>query len=429
MEGLPTSDSRLADDMLAQPPSARVRHLLAVAREQFAARGFDAVSIDAIARASAVSKETIYRYYPDKEALFRAALEDMGTEFSARVTAMPLADTSPEENLAHFSRAILDSTVDGGLLSAAWVAISIARIMPDFAAGLQNGQSARLEPLRALLEEIAAAEGVGGARPVPLDLAVDFGSLASESPALLMGFPGPSAAHREIVAHRVAGLFHKGILGFEDRGPDECLNACAVTAVERPSAPHIRKLLDVAAVHFLDSGYQGASLDVIGAEASVGRGTLYRHFGSKSGLFAATMRDLAHMLCDIAPPPLPAGDPDVAALAAFLEASLHVLGNSRSVTLHRTVIAEMRRDPELARDVFTIPRDPWLKPLIAWLDSLNATGRVRLRDHAWYARQALVLSLKGNRVIASGHGLADGEAARAARHAATIFLHGFTAVL
>lgn len=425
MEGFPTSDDRSRGDLLAQPASARVRHLLAVAREQFAARGFDAVSIDAIARASAVSKETIYRYYPDKEALFRAAVEDMGTEFSARVTAMPLAGTSPESSLAPFARAILDATVDGGLLSAAWVAISIARIMPEFAAGLQHGQSARLEPLRVLLEEIAAGEG--RARPVALDLAVDFGSLAAESPALLMGFPGPSAAHREIVARRVAGLFHRGVLGFEEHDPDERLPTCPAPAAGGPCAPHIRKLLDVASAHFLASGYQGSSLDVIGAEAAVGRGTLYRHFGSKAGLFAATMRDLAHTLAVTDPPPLPAGDAEPPTLAAFLEANLRVLGSARSIALHRTVIAEMRRDPELARDIFAILREPWLRPLTAWLDSLAVAGRVRLHDHAWYARQALVLALKGNRVIASGQALAPEEAAPAARHAAVLFLHGFAA--
>ena len=43
----------------------------------------------------------------------------------------------------------------------------------------------------------------------------------------------------------------------------------------------------------------GASL-ALGAQAQVGRGTLYRHFGSKEGLFAATLRDLAK-----ASPPLP----------------------------------------------------------------------------------------------------------------------------
>ena len=64
--------SAVADAVPAQRPSVRVQHLLKVARVEFVAGGFDAVSIDAIARASGVSKETIYRYFPDKQALMRA---------------------------------------------------------------------------------------------------------------------------------------------------------------------------------------------------------------------------------------------------------------------------------------------------------------------------------------------------------------------
>ncbi|OCC25166.1 hypothetical protein MB02_00255 [Croceicoccus estronivorus] len=421
------SDERLQGAASTQPRSARVRHLLAVAREQFVAAGFEAVSIDAIARASGVSKETIYRYYPDKEALFRAAADAMGSEFSARVTALHLSNTSPENELIGLSRAILDSTVDGGLLNEVWVAIGVARIMPDFVNNLRNGQWERLEPVRILLEEIAGSKGVKA--PVPLGLAVDFGSLSAESPALLMGFKSPAPAERDVIACRVAGLFEYGILAFEDESAAEVSSRVIVPQAPFDPPTHIRNLLDVAAAHFLESGYQRASLDVIGAEAAVGRGTLYRHFGSKAGLFAATMRDLAWELARVAPPSLPAGDASQAALAHFLESCLLVLGGRRSIALHRTVIAESRRDPALARDVYAILRKPWLDALIIWLESLRSADRVRVGDTSWYARQALVLSLRGNRVIAGGEALSSDEARQAAAHAAAIFLKGFAAAL
>ncbi|MDD3799932.1 MAG: TetR/AcrR family transcriptional regulator, partial [Novosphingobium sp.] len=204
MEGSLTSGGHAARKASARPQSARVQHLLAVAREQFVGGGFEAVSIDSIARASGVSKETIYRYYPDKEALFRAAAEELGGEFSATVERLHLSQASPGEELAGLSRAILDSAIDGGLLSAVWVSIGVARIMPEFARNLQSGQSDRLEPVCRLLEEIAAARGMEAA--VPLDLASDFGSLSAESPALLMGFTSPGPAQRDVIAHRVAGL-------------------------------------------------------------------------------------------------------------------------------------------------------------------------------------------------------------------------------
>lgn len=427
MEGTVVSQEAISPEAQAQPLSARVRHLLKVARAEFVAAGFDAVSIDSIARASGVSKETIYRYYPDKKALFRAAIEEMGVEFSARATALSRAQDAPDKALVSHALAILDSAVDGGLLNAAWVAISIARIMPDFTEELQNLQSARLEPLRNLLQAIADAQGIDTS--VPLDFAVDFGSLSSESPSLLMGFVKPDPARREVIAHRVAGMFGQGILHFRDCGSAQVMPVHVPSSAGDAPATHIRNLLDVAAHHFLENGYQGASLDVIGAEAAVGRGTLYRHFGNKAGLFSATMRDLARSAAHVSPPLLPAGQPAQAALTAFLDASLQALGNARSIALHRTVIAEMRRDPELARDVYAIIRAPWLHALTEWLDSLAAADLIQLHDHAWYARQMLVLSLKGNRIIAAGKPMDRAEIEEAAHHAAAIALHGFAAAL
>lgn len=419
--------SAVADAVPAQRPSVRVQHLLKVARVEFVAGGFDAVSIDAIARASGVSKETIYRYFPDKQALFRAAAEEMGTEFNARMAVMPETAVTPVDRLAFFSRIVLDSTVEGGLLSAAWITINVARSMPDFADSMHDVQSGRLEPVRALLQEIAGAQGK--TTPVSLDYAILFGSLSSESPALLMGLPSPGPEQRDVIARRCAALFCNGILGSRGEGGETRFPVPAAPAAEAAPPAHIRKLLDVAAAHFMANGYQGASLDLIGAEAAVGRGTLYRHFGNKAGLFGATMRDVAHRLAAVIPPPLLDGAASEAALTAFLRASLQVLGGHDSIVLHRTVIAEMRRDPELARDVFAILRDPWLTPLIAWLDSLRGTGMIRLHDHPWYARQALVLAFKGNRVIADGEALDVEEIENSSHRAAAIFLNGFGSAL
>jgi AcrR family transcriptional regulator len=55
---------------MARTRSARAHEdVLAAALELFAARGIDATSVDAIAEASGVSKATIYKHWPDKDAL------------------------------------------------------------------------------------------------------------------------------------------------------------------------------------------------------------------------------------------------------------------------------------------------------------------------------------------------------------------------
>jgi AcrR family transcriptional regulator len=407
----------------AEPMSQRVRHLLAVARAAFVARGLDAVSIDAIARAGGVSKETIYRHFADKEALFRAALEAAGEEFTARAEAVHRAAADPRIELAELARAILDSAQDQGMFSALWVAASVAQRMPDLATSLQEGQWRRMEPVRHALEDYARRQGV--TRPVPLDMALDFGSLAVEGPAVLMGFPSPPPADRQLISERVARLFSQGVTGAIATGGD-AVSGDADAPVDRPvAAPHhIRTLLDVAGRHFLDQGYEGASLDLIGAEARVGRGTLYRHFGSKAGLFAAAVRQRAHELVPATLPTLPQGVPDRVALVHFVEEAIGSLASESSIQLHRIAISQSRRDGESARAVFAIVRAPWVAALSDWLASLGLRG-----DLSWYGRELLVLAIRGNRLFAGGGPVSPADRRLFARRAVTIFLDGFVGLL
>ncbi len=434
------SANRQANDALAvpdanpEPASLRVRHLLAVARAEFVAHGFDAVSIDSIARAASVSKETIYRHFADKEALFRAALDAAGAEFAARAAAVHEVAGAPAAELSELARAILDSALDQGLFSALWIAAGVARRMPDLAANLIQGQWQGMEPVRLALEGYARERGVTGT--VPLELALDFGSLAVEGPAVLMGMR-PPVQERGRIARRVAVLFAEGIAGVVRHGGDQSGQALAAPAAAAPPPgeprdkavpPHIRTLLTVAGQHFLDLGFENANLDVIGAEARVGRGTLYRHFGSKAGLFAATMRHLARQcLPDAAPVlamPAAATEDDRAALVDYVELALASLASVESIQLHRVVISQSRRDPELSREIFTMLRAPWVTGLRPWLEAIG------LRDDAdWYARQLLVLGLRGNRVF-SGRQPVSAEDRRAyARRAVAIFLGGFISLV
>lgn len=55
---------------------ARPGEILAAALDQFVERGFAATRMDEIAQRAGVTKGTLYLYFPSKEALFRAAVED-----------------------------------------------------------------------------------------------------------------------------------------------------------------------------------------------------------------------------------------------------------------------------------------------------------------------------------------------------------------
>ncbi|GAA5134844.1 TetR/AcrR family transcriptional regulator [Pseudonocardia adelaidensis] len=86
-----------------------------------------------------------------------------------------------------------------------------------------------------------------------------------------------------------------------------------------------RKVLAAAAELFAERGVARVSMDDVAAAAGVGKGTLYRRFGDKSGLAAALLDERETQLQQqllSGPPPLGPGAPAVERLAAFTEAYL-----------------------------------------------------------------------------------------------------------
>ena len=264
-------------------------------------------------------------------------------------------------------------------------------------------------------------------------MALDFGSLAVSGPALLLGFPPPEQDVRPLDAARVAAIFEHGVLRAPvfkgPPGPGEKASERSASSPEQAPPPHIRALLDVAARHFLSAGYEGASLLEIGAEARVGRGTLYRHFGSKAGLFAAVLRDLAVAVANEARvPSLPGSvtgdDAAVESLTAFVAAAQDHLGGERSLALHRAAVAAAPRDPALAMAVYDIVRAAWVAPLADWLERV-----VRVTASRWLAEALLVLALRGNRLLVTGRELDGAAAAAHARRMARLFVMGYAVAL
>ncbi|MFG2715078.1 TetR/AcrR family transcriptional regulator [Streptomyces goshikiensis] len=93
---------------------------------------------------------------------------------------------------------------------------------------------------------------------------------------------------------------------------------------ERADAARNRAaVLEAAARLFTEHGVEAVSMDQVAAAAGVGKGTLFRRFGDKSGLAAALLDAREHVLQEAVlsgPPPLGPGAPADERLAAFLDA-------------------------------------------------------------------------------------------------------------
>jgi TetR/AcrR family transcriptional regulator, mexJK operon transcriptional repressor len=113
----------------------------------------------------------------------------------------------------------------------------------------------------------------------------------------------------------------------------------------RPTAEERRtrenEILTAALSVFLRSGYGASTVDELAAAAQVTKRTLYTYYGDKAGLFAAMVTQLAAAVS------LDAASHDtLETLAARIVSRVH---SDELVGLHRLVIAESTRFPELAQ--------------------------------------------------------------------------------
>ncbi len=113
-----------------------------------------------------------------------------------------------------------------------------------------------------------------------------------------------------------------------DGGPPAALpvlGPSAAPAERADAARNRRKVLAAAEQLFASAGMARVTMDDVAAAAGVGKGTLYRRFGDKSGLAAALLdereRELQAAILS-GPPPLGPGAEPVDRLAAFARAYL-----------------------------------------------------------------------------------------------------------
>ena len=96
------------------------------------------------------------------------------------------------------------------------------------------------------------------------------------------------------------------------------------------------RVLEAAARVLAERGAEGTSIDAVACEAGVGKGTVFRRFGDRSGLFQALSDEHLRTFQDAfmsGPPPLGPGVPAADRLAAFLDGLLDLYDDQLELTL------------------------------------------------------------------------------------------------
>jgi len=111
------------------------------------------------------------------------------------------------------------------------------------------------------------------------------------------------------------------------------------TAAER--VERRAQILNAALSVFLENGFGNATVDQLAAAAQVTKRTIYSYFTDKAGVFTEMVQSLAVTVSSSAP-----DDDTLESLATRI---VFRLNSAELIGLHRLVIAESTRFPELAR--------------------------------------------------------------------------------
>jgi AcrR family transcriptional regulator len=143
-------------------------------------------------------------------------------------------------------------------------------------------------------------------------------------------------------------------------------------------AARVDALTDMAVDMFLDQGYEAVSLDTLIARVGGSRRNIYRHFGGKEGLFLAAITSM----CEAQAAPLkslriPLSGNPAEALFLFGKAMLDRVLLPRTLALHRLMIAESARFPELAQTIWRSGHEQAANILTEWIGRQQQAGVLR----------------------------------------------------
>lgn len=132
-------------------------------------------------------------------------------------------------------------------------------------------------------------------------------------------------------------------------------SAPAAAEARRPGRPvsleKRQALLDAAIDEFTEHGYDHASMDAVAARAEVSKRTLYNHFQSKEGLFAALVDEVARRISLSASIAYRPDEPLGTQLLRYANESRRLMSRPANLRLLRAVLVEHIRHPQRVEPV------------------------------------------------------------------------------
>ncbi|ELY2785176.1 TetR/AcrR family transcriptional regulator [Klebsiella pneumoniae] len=195
-------------------------------------------------------------------------------------------------------------------------------------------------------------------------------------------------------------------------------------------AQRVRDLIEAASELFLERGFDAVAVDDVIARVGGSRSTIYSHFGGKEGLFKHAMIDL----CTEVTKPLDQmiiadGEPKEALMVLGRQLLISAL-SPRTLALHRLLVNEGRRFPDVAKAMWDVSYGKAIQILSTWIAEQQQPGKGFCRDVPSKALAEHFVSLvAANTKLQAASGLrspflSDAEIDEIVGHAVQIFLYG-----
>jgi AcrR family transcriptional regulator len=149
---------------------------------------------------------------------------------------------------------------------------------------------------------------------------------------------------------------------------------------QQASEDLVRHIVETATRLFIGQGYAGTSIEQIAAAAGSGKQTIYRRFTSKEGLFTEVINEQCRRLLEVAEAAGATGPDPVGALKEACRQLFDFVLMPDTVQLHRILVAEVVRFPELPDYVLNNCLGPFKALLKRLLQTAMDAGQIRKVD-------------------------------------------------
>lgn len=187
------------------------------------------------------------------------------------------------------------------------------------------------------------------------------------------------------------------------------------------------RILDVATDLFLTHGYGATSIEAIAQRAQISKRTFYHRFDDKAVLFSAVVHRIIDRLRPPADVPLVEGANLQEVLQRLASIIVRAALTPQAIALHRLIVAESARFPNLAA-VIAQPgaTDEAIRLIGGLLEEEARVGRIVLENSTFAAEQFLhmVVTVPQRRAMGLGAPMSARELDAWPRDVANLFLNG-----